>query len=159
MAGIASWLDLVAFTSVFLFCGAALYITLVEHPGRMQLPTRNAVQWFRRSYPRAAFVQSNLLRIGLVASALRYFRATAPVVLHVESLQRAHLINLITSLTIVVWTVKVMVPGNEALMGAKELTDSQSDQLLRAWGLKHAVRTVLSGVAMIVLLTAQMGLV
>lgn len=159
MAGVAAWLDLIAFTSTFLFCGAALYISLVEHPARMQLPTHEAVQWFRKSYPRAAVLQPTHLRIGLVASALRYFKATPPVVLHTESLQRAHLVNLVISLTIAVWTAKLMVPGNKALMGAQQLSDSQSNKLLQTWGMKHAVRTLLSGVAMLALLIAQMGLV
>ena len=159
MAGVAAWLDLIAFTSVFLFNGAALYISLVEHPARLKLTTRDAAQSFRTSYPRAATLQPALLRIGLVASALRYFKATAPVVLYTESLQRAHLINLVTSVTIAIWTVKAMIPGNETLMTKPQLSERDVDRLLRNWGKKHAVRTVLSSVSMGAFLTAQLGLV
>lgn len=57
MAGVAAWLFVIAFTSVFLCNGAALHISLVEHPARLKLPTRAAAQSFRTSYPRAVTFQ------------------------------------------------------------------------------------------------------
>lgn len=80
------------------------------------------------------------------------------MVLYTESLQRAHLINLVTSVLIAIWTVKAMIPGNETLMTKPQLPESDVDRLLRNWGKKHAVRTVLSSVTMAALLTAQLGL-
>ena len=158
MAGIAAWLDLVTILAIYLFFGAALYITVVEHPARMQLPSREALRAFQKSYPRAATLQKNVLRTGLLASALRHFKAAPPVLVHKESLQRGHLANIVCSVIILVWTVLFMIPDNNTLMRSQQLSDSQTKNLLQAWGKKHSVRTVLSCFAALALLTAQMGL-
>src|ERR671925_272244 len=47
-----------------LFTGAAVYISLVEHPARLQCPTAHAVEQWRPSYKRAMFMQASLAVVG-----------------------------------------------------------------------------------------------
>src|SRR5215470_731452 len=55
-----------------LFCGAALYVNLVEHPARMSCGQELAVREFAPSYHRATILQAPLalggLTVGLVAA-------------------------------------------------------------------------------------------
>jgi hypothetical protein len=45
-------LELVALLSIGLFAGAALYVSLVEHPARREYGTAPAIAEFRPSYRR-----------------------------------------------------------------------------------------------------------
>ena len=49
-----------------LFCGAALYVNLVEHPARMSCGQELAVWEFAPSYRRATIMQVSLALVGLV---------------------------------------------------------------------------------------------
>ena len=49
-----------------LFCGAALYVNLVEHPARMSCGQELAVREFAPSYWRATIMQVSLALVGLV---------------------------------------------------------------------------------------------
>jgi hypothetical protein len=53
-----------------LFAGAAIYITLVEHPARMSCGAELALQEFRPSYTRAAVMQAALALVGCLAGAM-----------------------------------------------------------------------------------------
>src|SRR5215467_8550362 len=46
------------------FFGAALYVSLVEHPARVSCGAAAAVREFRFSYPRAAIMQGSLAAVG-----------------------------------------------------------------------------------------------
>jgi hypothetical protein len=47
-----------------LFTGAAMYISLVEHPARLQCSTAHAVEHWRPSYKRATVMQASLAVVG-----------------------------------------------------------------------------------------------
>ena len=49
-----------------LFTGAAVYISLVEHPARLQCPTARAVEQWRPSYKRATVMQASLGVVGVL---------------------------------------------------------------------------------------------
>src|SRR5215475_9169481 len=49
-----------------LFCGASLYVNLVEHPARMSCGQELAVREFAPSYRRATIMQVSLALVGLV---------------------------------------------------------------------------------------------
>lgn len=156
MASQTAVLDLIACSAEWLFCGAALYISAVEVPGRAQLPPREAVQWFRQSFPRAAKLQPAFLITGTLASVLRYF-SSSPAALS-ASLQQALLVNVATNLFLLFWTRTMIIPGaNELMKATNQRTDAQSSQLLRQWGSRHAVRTLLSAVAATGLLAVRFG--
>ena len=51
-------LDLVTLLSLGLFAGAALYVTLVEHPARLRCGTALAIAEFGPSYRRGAVMRA-----------------------------------------------------------------------------------------------------
>ena len=56
-----------------LFCGAALYINIAEHPARMECGTELAATVFGPSYLRAAVMQALLALLSTVAAMLTFF--------------------------------------------------------------------------------------
>ena len=50
-----------------LFTGAAVYVTLVEHPARVSCESALAISEFRPSYKRAAVMQATLALVGAAA--------------------------------------------------------------------------------------------
>ena len=58
--------ELIAAFSATLFAGAALYISIVEHPARMTLDTRTAARQWAPSYQRATWVQAPLALLSLL---------------------------------------------------------------------------------------------
>jgi hypothetical protein len=57
-----------AVLSCSLFTGAAIYISLVEHPARMECGIELAATEFIPSYRRATMMQATLATLGLVSS-------------------------------------------------------------------------------------------
>jgi len=128
---------LVALLAATLFTGAALYITLVEHPARLSLAEGPMLIQWQQSYRRALPIQSSLALVagigGLVAGwVLRDGWAIAGGV--------AMLAN---------WpfTVSALLPINRRLASAiAGRGDAHSHLLLLRWGRLHDVRSLL-GVA------------
>ena len=58
--------EFVATLSTTLFCGAAIYINLVEHPARMGCDTKTAAMVWAPSYRRATVMQATLAILGFV---------------------------------------------------------------------------------------------
>ena len=54
-----------------LFSGAALYISVVEHPARMQLETRIAAMQWAPSYKRATWMQAPMALVSFRAAPAR----------------------------------------------------------------------------------------
>src|SRR5215470_14252099 len=130
-----------------LFCGAALYVNLVEHPARISCGHELAVREFAPSYRRATIMQVSLavvgLVLGLVAGQLRdAWIATGAVLLGAS----------------IPFTLAFILPTNKQLLDPT--LDSQSArvaELLARWNRLHAVRTVLSAVAFALLLWSLAG--
>src|SRR5436309_294628 len=61
-----------------LFSGAALYVSLVEHPARMQCGTVLAVTEFGPSYKRAALMQSILALLGSMGALVAWLAGDGP---------------------------------------------------------------------------------
>ena len=64
-----AWLAGLATVAAGLFAGAALYVTLVEHPARTGCGPMLAVAQFRKSYPRGAALQAPLAIVGCLSAA------------------------------------------------------------------------------------------
>jgi hypothetical protein len=60
--------EFVAVLACSLFTGAAVYISLVEHPARMECGTELAAAEFPPSYRRATVMQATLAAVCLVSS-------------------------------------------------------------------------------------------
>src|SRR5258708_12993306 len=68
----------VALLASGLFTGAALYVSFVEHPARMQCGTRLAITEFAPSYKRGALMQASLSTIGTIAAIASWLQGPPP---------------------------------------------------------------------------------
>jgi hypothetical protein len=64
--------EFIAILSTTLFCGAAIYINLVEHPARMGCDTKIAATVWAPSYKRATVMQASLAIFGFVMRCAAY---------------------------------------------------------------------------------------
>lgn len=136
-------LELLAAFSAFLFTGAALYISLVEHPARMSLDTRTAALQWAPSYKRATTMQASLAVLS-VASGVALWASTGDLTV----LAAAALIGLVVPFTFLV----IMPTNHKLLEPGRDLTSSDTRALLVRWGNLHWVRSVLSLLASVLYL-------
>lgn len=126
-----------------LFAGAALYISLVEHPARLECGIEVAIVEFGPSYRRAARMQAALAAVGFLAAII-------------ASLLGRSLLVLVGGLllgSVIPFTLLVIYPTNERLLDpALDRRSEQAKALLDRWGRLHAVRSVLGMLAFGVLL-------
>lgn len=125
-----------------IFAGAALYISVVEHPARMSAGATIALQEFRPSYKRAAPIQVSLALICFLAS----------ISLWVSTHEVAWLAGGALVAAVIPYTLIFMMRGNRRLLDVNSPPvggDAQS--LLVPWGRLHAVRTVLGLAGFLVL--------
>lgn len=134
---------LIATLCAGLFAGAAVYITLVEHPARLECGTELAVAEFGPSYRRAALMQASLAALGLAAALVAWLQGRGILVL----------IGGLLLGSVIPFTLLVILPTNKRLLDP-ELDGRSTDAaaLLDRWGRLHAVRGLLSGLAFGVLL-------
>ena len=71
--------ELLATLCAGLFAGAAIYITLVEHPARLECGTELAATEFGPSYRRATVMQVPLAAIGLIAAVVAWVQGRGTV--------------------------------------------------------------------------------
>ena len=114
-----------------LFTGAAVYISLVENPARLQCPTAHAVEQWRPSYKRATVMQASLAVVGSLLAGL-VFGSVVP------------------------FTLVVMWPTNKRLEDpGLDTTSEVARSLLVRWGNLHGARSALSLLALILMLFAR----
>ena len=122
-----------------LFAGAALYVSLVEYPARMECGTQVAATEFSPSYRRAAVMQALLAVLGFLFSVIAWLQGSGVW----------WLVGGAILVSVVPFTLIVIMPTNKALMDASlDKTSAQAHQLLTRWARLHAVRTVLSLLAL-----------
>jgi hypothetical protein len=126
-----------------LFTGAAVYITFVEHPARMQCGVELAAAEFAPSYRRATVMQATCAAVGLLSSLAAW-------------LAGASLWWLIAGVllgSVIPFTLIVILPTNKRLLNPTlDKRSAEAERLLARWGRLHAVRSVLSGMAMLLFL-------
>ena len=118
-----------------LFAGAALYVSFVEHPARMQCGTALAITQFAPSYKRATVMQASLAAVGTLAAIAAWLMgAPAP-----------WLIGGLLLGAVIPFTLIVILPTNKRLLDPSLDKNSQlAAQLLQRWATLHAVRSALS---------------
>lgn len=138
-------LEFIATLSAGIFCGAAIYINLVEHPARMSCGTVLAVTEFAQSYKRATVMQVLLAAISFLSSLIAWF-------------MHSNIYWLIGGILIVVvipFTVIAILPTNNKLLDTSlDKSSEYAKQLLNRWGRLHAVRSILSLASLIIFLYA-----
>jgi hypothetical protein len=139
-------LPAVEFLAIFcaaIFAGAALYVTLVEHPARMGLDTRAAAAQWAPSYRRATLMQAPLAVLGFIAGCAVWFLGGGAA-----WIVAAMLIGVVVPFTLI-----VVKPTNDKLLApGRDLASADTRALLERWGRLHAVRSLLSVLAMVIML-------
>ena len=130
--------ELVALVVATLFAGAALYITLVEHPARMGLEDGPLLAQWQPSYKRALPIQASLAILGGAAGILAWY-------VHREWQWLAGSLFLLANWP---FTMLVIMPTNKRLMAMHpQHAGSESRDLLRRWANLHGVRSLLGSAA------------
>ncbi len=135
-----------AILATALFTGAALYVSAVEQPARLALPSKTAIAEWRPSYRRASVMQATLAVLGtLLGIAAGLFTGGAVWIVAAFALS-----------AVVPFTLFVMWPINKRLEDpALDLGDAEARDLLARWGRLHAVRTAIGLVALLLMLFAR----
>jgi hypothetical protein len=134
--------EIFAFICTGLFAGAALYISVVEHPARMSCGIPIALAEFRPSYKRAAVMQLILAVLGVAAAIGAYFLGRGLYTL----------VAGIVLATVVPFTLIVIMPTNLKLLDETRTAQTpETDILLKKWGRLHNVRTIASLLALVIL--------
>lgn len=143
--------QLIHFISVlssFLFTGAAIYISLVEHPARMSYGIEIAVTEFAASYRRAVPIQVSLALVATAAGVLSW-------------LVGGHVLWLVGALlifSVIPFTLFVIMPTNKQLLtlGLDKKSPTTS-VLLARWARLHGMRSIASLIASCLFLALAIG--
>src|SRR6266700_5631734 len=135
--------EFVAVLACGLFTGAALYVSLVEHPARMECGVELATAQFPPSYRRGTIMQVTLAAVCLLSSiaawlaGATFWWVVAGVLL----------------VSVIPFTLIVILPTNKQLLSPTlDRRSAQAGQLLTRWGRLHAVRSALSAFALLLFL-------
>ena len=135
--------EFVAVLSCSLFAGASVYINLVEHPARMECGVEAAASEFSPSYRRATVMQATLAAVGLASSIAAWLAGAAFWWLVAGALLGS----------VIPFTLFVILPINKLLLSPTlDKQSVEAERLLARWARLHAVRSVLSGLALLLFL-------
>ena len=125
------------------FTGAAVYITFIEHPARMQCGVEVAATEFAPSYRRATVMQATCAAVGLLSSVAAWLTGAS-----FWWLVAGVLLGFVIPFTLI-----VILPTNKRLLDPTlDKRSAEAERLLSRWGRLHAVRSVLSGLALLLFL-------
>jgi hypothetical protein len=135
--------EFVAVLACALFAGAAVYLSLVEHPARMECGVELAATEFAPSYRRATVMQASLAAVGLVSSIAAWLAGASFL----------WVIGGVLLGSVIPFTLIVILPVNKQLLNpGLDRRLAETERLLARWGMLHAVRSVLSGLALLLFL-------
>jgi len=139
---------LVAASAGNLFAGAALYVSLAEHPARLTCSTDVAVAQWAPSYRRATVMQVTLALTATSASLVQWFHAGGVLWLWGAA----------TLAAVISFTLVAILPTNARLLAPdRDPRSAETRKLLEKWGRLHLVRTILGMTASILFLAALRG--
>ena len=138
-------LEPIAALACTLFCGASIYINLVEHPARLSCGTEIAARQWAPSYHRATVMQVSLAIVATLAGAARGATGGGA----------AWFVGALLIFAVIPFTAIVVLPTNNRLLApGRDLRSDETRRLLETWGRLHAVRSALSLAASIVFVWA-----
>ena len=128
-----------------LFTGAAIYVSVAEHPARLGLDDRALLTEWTPSYKRGAAMQASLALLAFPLGMIAWWHTG----------QLAFLIGALLMLAPWPWTLLVIKPTNDALLATEPNTAGpQTRALIVKWGRLHLVRTALGTLATVAFLYA-----
>jgi Domain of unknown function (DUF1772) len=135
--------EFVSVLACSLFTGAAVYLSLVEHPARMECGVEIAATEFPPSYHRATIMQATLAAVGLLSSIAAWL-AGATFLWFVGGLLLG---------SVIPFTLIVILPTNKQLLSPTlDRESAETERLLARWAMLHAARSVISGLALLLFL-------
>ncbi|KRX10105.1 hypothetical protein PPERSA_08508 [Pseudocohnilembus persalinus] len=135
-----------------LFAGAALYISIAQSPASLELETEAAVKFFPHWYKRAAKMQAGLALSSSVFGILtginkkKQGKKCTAIIWFVGS-------ALIFSVVPVTYSF-IMNINKQLLQEGGVKTEEENKNLLKKWGQRHLIRTVLSILSSTIFLAA-----
>lgn len=140
-----AWFQFLAVLGATLFSGAAIYINVAEHRARMECGTALAATVFGPSYRRAAVMQVLLALVATIAGAAAWFLGASV----------SWLIGAVVIFSVVPFTLIAIRPTNNRLLDSSlDRGSEEARGLLQRWGRLHAVRSLLSLAAALILIAA-----
>src|SRR5215469_2128866 len=135
--------EFIAVLSCAMFTGAAVYITFIEHPARMQCGMEVAATEFAPSYRRATVMQATCAAVGLLSSVAAWLAGAS----------FWWLVAGVLLGSVIPFTLVVILPTNKRLLDPTlDKRSAEAERLLSRWGRLHAVRSVLSALALLLFL-------
>ncbi len=135
--------ETLATLSAGLFAGAAIYITAVEHPARMECGTELAIRQFAPSYRRATVIQASLAGIGFLMAIAAWLTSGSLWWLVGGTILAA----------VIPFTLVVIFPTNKKLLEPSLNKGSElASALLVKWGRLHNVRSLLGLISFLIFL-------
>ena len=133
----------VALFACALFAGAAAYVSLVEHPARMESGLSTALAEFVPSYRRASVMQASLAVLATLGGLARWALGGGAV----------WLVGAACIFAVIPFTLVVIMPTNKKLLDPRRTPgDAETARLLATWARLHAVRTLLGLAATVLFL-------
>ena len=127
--------EILATLATGIFAGAALYVSIAEHPARLLCGTAAAVNQWRPSYRRGTVMQAPLAVIAFLLAVWSWWAGDGS----------AWLIGGMLIVAVVPFTLIVILPTNHRLQSNQlDISSPEAARLLRRWGRLHVVRTILS---------------
>ena len=137
-----------ALIAATLFAGAALYVSVAEHPARLQLDDRAALTQWKPAYARGAVMQASLAIAGFLLGALAWWQTGLWL----------WLIGALVLLANWPYTLLCIMPVNRTLKAIDPANaDAQTRTLIEKWNGLHAGRTALGFASAAILLWASMS--
>jgi hypothetical protein len=131
--------EFIAVLSCALFTGASVYITFIEHPARMQCGVELAATEFVPSYRRATVMQATCAAVGLLSCVAAWLGGAS----------FWWLVAGVLLGSVIPFTLIVILPTNKRLLSPTlDRRSAEAERLLARWGRLHAVRSLLSGLAL-----------
>ena len=142
---------LIEFLALFLcgvFFGAAVYISIAQHPASMVAGVAVAGKFFPPMYGRAAPMQIFAAVGGTVGGLLQWYVTNDTL----------WLIGAILLIFVIPFTLIVMKPINDQLLNLDaQRSDEETAELLNSWAPKHMIRSIASGLSFAVYLWASIS--
>jgi hypothetical protein len=137
--------ELVAVFCSGVFFGAALYITVAQHPAALEAGVSFASRFFPPMYRRAAPMQVGLALIGAGSGLWAWWRGSGLL---------WSLAALLLFASVPVTLVWIKPVTDRLLAAGRDPETAAMEPLLRRWGVLHGLRTVLSGLGFVLMLWA-----
>ena len=130
------------------FFGAAVYISIAQHPAAMKAGVAVAARFFPPMYNLAAPMQIASAVVGTAAGLITWLLGGGV----------AWLIGALLLVSVIPYTLVALKPINDQLLdAAAERTDAETEVLLKRWAPRHAVRSIASGLSFATYLWAGVG--